>query len=190
MSARQPLRVLSHHMLSRTAITSWKKIGLFILVASIWLGIDLLTKQWALTSLNDGPKRILGPLWLRLARNSGSAFGLGSNYGAWIGFAAFAALAATLTVIRQFQTKVGIFFTGLMLGGALGNLTDRVFRADNGFLSGKVIDFIDLTWWPIFNVADIGIVVGLFGMATIVMINHSAVSEPEADNTEKSSETK
>lgn len=155
-------------------------MGLFVLVASIWLGLDLLTKQLALTFLDDGPQQILGPLWFRLARNSGSAFGLGSNYGAWIGFAALAALAATLIVIRQFQTKVGILFTGLMFGGALGNLADRFFRADNGFLSGKVVDFIDLTWWPIFNVADMGIVVGLFGMATLVMLNQSATSKPEA----------
>jgi signal peptidase II len=49
---------------------------------------------------------------------------------------------------------------GLVLGGALGNLADRVFRDGSGFLGGAVIDFIDLQWWPVFNVADIAVTVG------------------------------
>jgi signal peptidase II len=49
---------------------------------------------------------------------------------------------------------------GLVLGGAVGNLIDRVARADAGFLSGPVIDFVDLQWWPVFNVADSAVVVG------------------------------
>ena len=50
--------------------------------------------------------------------------------------------------------------SGLISGGALGNLLDRAFRGDDGFLHGAVIDFIDLQWWPVFNVADACIVVG------------------------------
>jgi signal peptidase II len=49
---------------------------------------------------------------------------------------------------------------GAVVGGAIGNIADRVFRSDDGFLQGAVIDFIDFQWWPVFNVADIGITVG------------------------------
>ena len=49
---------------------------------------------------------------------------------------------------------------GLVIGGALGNLADRAFRGHGGLLSGAVIDFVDLQWWPVFNVADSAIVVG------------------------------
>jgi signal peptidase II len=55
---------------------------------------------------------------------------------------------------------------GLVFGGALGNLIDRAFREGDGFLGGGVVDFIDLQWWPVFNIADAAIVVGallLFG---------------------------
>ena len=49
---------------------------------------------------------------------------------------------------------------GLVLGGALGNLVDRAFREGSGFLGGAVVDFIDLQWWPVFNVADTAVSVG------------------------------
>jgi signal peptidase II len=49
---------------------------------------------------------------------------------------------------------------GMVLGGALGNLSDRAFRGGGGFLGGGVVDFVDLQWWPVFNVADSAIVVG------------------------------
>ena len=47
-----------------------------------------------------------------------------------------------------------------MLGGAVGNLGDRLLRDADGFLDGRVVDFVDLQWWPVFNVADAAIVVG------------------------------
>ena len=53
----------------------------------------------------------------------------------------------------------------LVLGGALGNLADRAFRDGQGFLGGAVIDFIDLQWWPVFNVADAAITVGAATLA-------------------------
>ena len=49
---------------------------------------------------------------------------------------------------------------GCIAGGALGNLTDRLFRSDDGFLTGAVVDFIDVQWWPVWNVADMGVVLG------------------------------
>ena len=55
----------------------------------------------------------------------------------------------------------------VILGGALGNLLDRVFRADEGFLSGKVVDFIDVTWYAVFNVADIAVVCGAIALVAV-----------------------
>jgi len=64
---------------------------------------------------------------------------------------------------------LGQVAVGMVIGGALGNVADRLFRGD-GWLHGSVIDFIDPQWWPIFNVADIGVVVGgillVFGAIT------------------------
>ena len=57
---------------------------------------------------------------------------------------------------------------GMIVGGASGNVADRLLRGDSGFLQGSVVDFIDLQWWPVFNVADIGVVCGaiLLSIAT------------------------
>lgn len=62
---------------------------------------------------------------------------------------------------RTIGSKLGALALGLILGGAVGNLIDRAFRAGSGgFFSGAVVDFIDFQWYPIFNIADIGVVVG------------------------------
>ena len=70
----------------------------------------------------------------------------------------------------------GAVAAGLVAGGALGNLGDRAFRGDDGFLHGAVVDFIDLQWWPIFNVADSAIVVG--GILLVVVSMLTPVDEP------------
>lgn len=54
---------------------------------------------------------------------------------------------------------------GLIIGGALGNLADRIFRESNGFLKGEVVDFIDFQWWPVFNIADSAVVIGCLLLA-------------------------
>ena len=79
---------------------------------------------------------------------------------------AIALLAVVVVVlfllVRRLGARrtVGAVAAGLVIGGALGNLLDRAFRGDSGFLGGAVVDFIDLQWWPVFNVADAAIVVG------------------------------
>jgi signal peptidase II len=79
------------------------------------------------------------------------------------------ALAVVAVLLRsgRYATRPGTAVAiGLVAGGALGNLIDRAFRAGDGFLGGGVVDFIDLQWWPVFNLADAAIVVGallLFG---------------------------
>jgi signal peptidase II len=63
---------------------------------------------------------------------------------------------------RGTSSKLAAVGIGLVLGGAIGNLLDRAFRGDAGFMHGAVVDFIDFQWWPIFNVADMGVVIGGF----------------------------
>ena len=59
------------------------------------------------------------------------------------------------------RTRLAAVALAMIVGGALGNVVDRALRAGNGgFLGGSVVDFIDLQWWPVFNVADMGVVVG------------------------------
>lgn len=146
------------------------RLSLLLSIAALWLAADQLTKHWALTALDDDPRHVIWFLWLRLARNSGSAFGIASSYGVWIGLVGLAILASFFLVVRQLQGRASVVFVALIMGGAVGNLADRIFRADDGFMSGKVVDFIDLTWWPIFNLADTGIVVGLFGTAALFFV--------------------
>ena len=70
---------------------------------------------------------------------------------------------------------------GMVLGGAVGNLTDRLFRSDgNGFLGGHVVDFIDFQWWPVFNVADMGIVVGGLLLVFVADAHARRRADPDA----------
>ena len=76
-----------------------------------------------------------------------------------------AGVIATIVVVgmvlslRQSEGKMSIIAVGLIVGGAMGNIVDRLFRGD-AWLHGKVVDFIDLQWWPVFNIADAAICIG------------------------------
>lgn len=120
----------------------------------IWF-VDLVSKQWALSALSDHqPHRLIGSLlqfWL--TSNPGAAFSMGTG-ATWI-FTVFATTIAVAVVVKanQLRNMWWVIGFGGLLGGALGNLTDRVFRAP-GFPSGQVVDFIALPNFPVFNVAD------------------------------------
>jgi signal peptidase II len=134
---------------------------LFLAAAAAVLAVDQLTKIWALAVLDDRTIELVGSLRLRLTFNDGSAFGLGAGRTTLI---AVIAIAVSLVVAVAGWRAVGRWWgtgLGLVLGGALGNLVDRVFRSGDGVLGGRVVDFIDLQWWPVFNVADAAIVVGV-----------------------------
>jgi signal peptidase II len=130
-------------------------------VAAAVLALDQLTKAWAVDALADGHTiDLVGSLRLRLTINYGSAFSLADGRGPLISLLALVVVAVLLRTGRH-ATRPGMAIAlGLVLGGALGNLVDRAFRAGDGFLGGGVVDFVDLQWWPVFNVADSAIVVG------------------------------
>ncbi len=126
-------------------------------IAAAALAVDQLTKSLAVGALADGPIDVLWTLRLNLSFNSGAAFSAGRNLTPLITvagvllFGVLVVLAGRVATLRQ-----GVPL-GLLLGGAAGNLFDRLFR-DHG---GAVIDFIDFGWWPIFNVADIALSCGV-----------------------------
>lgn len=138
-----------------------RKLGLVAAIGALVILFDQLTKHWALNALQDGPIEVIGSLQFNLRFNPGAAFSLGSGgrFGPWIALLALV-VVSTLALGYPARFKLGAVAAGLIAGGALGNLIDRGFRGDNGFLHGEVVDFIDLQWWPVFNIADAAICIG------------------------------
>ena len=129
--------------------------------AAAVVAVDQLTKWWALESLDGG--RVVDLVWtlrLRLVFNTGAAFSSFQGLGPLLGVAAVAVAAALLLNRRLVSGRWSAIAAGCIAGGALGNLADRLFRSDDGFLTGAVVDFIDVQWWPVWNVADMGVVLG------------------------------
>lgn len=145
-------------------------------VAAAVIATDQLTKWWALERLPRGSIHVVWTLRLALARNTGAAFSIlsGKGVGPAIALAAVAVIAALALGIRNLRTPAGRVAAGLVIGGALGNLADRAFRSDHGFMQGAVVDFIDLQWWPVFNVADACVVVGALLIAAVATFHKPA----------------
>jgi signal peptidase II len=142
------------------------------LVAALTWGLDVASKIWAVNNLSSrNPVEILGSFFqLTLVRNPGAAFSFAT--GATIVFTGIAVAAAVAIIFYSSKiTSLGWANTlGLLLGGVLGNLTDRLFRSP-GFLKGEVIDWLELTHWPVFNLADSAIVVAAF-LAIVLTIRN------------------
>jgi signal peptidase II len=138
-----------------------RHLGTFLGAAAVVVVLDQLTKQWALSALADGPVDLVGSLRLNLVFNDRAAFSLG--FGSTTAIALFGcALVVALVVMGvRAEQRMWALGLGIILGGALGNLADRAFRADDGFLSGRVVDMVDLQWWPVFNLADAALWVGI-----------------------------
>ena len=128
-------------------------------MAAAVVAADQLTKLWAVAALEDGPVSVLGPVRFALTRNKAGAFGLG---GAFVPLLAVGATVLVVVLVLRgdlVRRPLLAVASGLVLGGAFGNLVDRVFRAP-GLLRGAVVDFVDLRWWPVFNLADSAITCG------------------------------
>jgi signal peptidase II len=129
-----------------------------LVVAGVVLGLDQLAKAWAVDALADGHSiEVVGEfVQLRLFRNPGAAFSFATG-STWI-FTVVAVLASVAIVraSRRLGSTLWALALGLLLGGALGNLVDRLVR-EPGFGRGHVVDFIDLPALFVFNVADASI---------------------------------
>ena len=161
------------------------------LVALIVIVVDQVSKQWALSVLSDGRHTaLLGrALGLVLVRNPGAAFSFATGQ-TWI-FALIASLvvAIIIRVSRNLASRSWAVALGLVLGGAVGNLIDRLLR-EPGFLRGHVIDFIDYGGYFVGNVADIAIVAAAAGIIVLSLggweidgTRAGAVDNPEAEAT-------
>ena len=124
------------------------------------LALDLVTKTWAVRELADGPVEIVGStVDLRLARNTGGAFSLFPTFTPALAIVAGVVTYFLVRTVRRTHDTLLLVALSLVLGGAIGNLLDRVFRSP-GFLRGAVIDFVHIGEWPTFNVADSAITIG------------------------------
>ena len=153
---------------------------LLIGVAVFVLTADQLSKWWAMETLDTRVIDLVGSLRFRLALNYGAAFSLSQGRGAVISLLALVVVGVLLRSGRHATRPLAAVALGLVLGGAIGNLSDRAFRAGDGFLGGGVVDFIDLQWWPIFNVADMGVVCGAFLLVLASWHEPDPAGEPDA----------
>lgn len=139
-------------------------------IAAIWLLLDQATKVLAVAQLPAGG--VTGAEWgifdLRLVRNPGGAFGIPGFPGLFLLVTALVLILVMRALPSTDRLSLAAAY-GLVTGGALGNVTDRILRPP-GFPSGDVVDFIDLGWWPVFNLADVGIVVGAVSIAILLTI--------------------
>ncbi len=135
-------------------------VVLWAAVAGAVLVLDQTTKWWAERALDDGQTRQLIGDWLqlRLTYNPGAAFSLGTGYTVLLTFIAIAVVIVVIRMARKLGSTGWAVALGLLLGGALGNVVDRIFR-DPAPLRGHVVDFIELPRWPVFNIADAAICV-------------------------------
>lgn len=147
---------------------------LIAVLAVTVLAADQFTKHLAIQGLpSEEPVPIIGEfLIFYLVRNPGAAFSLGEEV-TWIFTLALAAVAVVIVWLAatRVRSRLWAVALGLLLGGVLGNLTDRLLRAP-GFPVGHVVDFINTPWMmpAIYNVADIFIVTMMIGVSLLVLI--------------------
>ena len=145
---------------------------LFSLATFIW-ALDFLTKNWAIANLSTAPRKIIGSfLQLTLLRNPGAAFSLATGF--TIIFTSLS-IAVAIFIVRtaaRIHHPWWAVVAGLVLGGVLGNLSDRIFR-EPGFLYGHVIDWIQIPHWPVFNIADSAITIAA-GIAILLTARNIA----------------
>jgi signal peptidase II len=138
-------------------------IGLVIL-------LDQVTKSWAVAALADGRViHVIGSLQFSLGFNSGFAFSQGQGMGPLVGVFAIIAVLFLLRAVRKATTQLSAMALCAIVAGALGNIADRIFRGE-GWLHGRVVDFIDVQWWPVFNVADSSITVGACALIAAMLM--------------------
>jgi signal peptidase II len=151
-----------------------RRVGALLTVAVVVLGLDLATKLVAVAQLTETEmvEVVDGVLSLRLVRNPGAAFGVAQGLTFALTVIAVVVILVILRISRRLRSPGWAVGLGMVLGGAIGNLVDRIFRSP-GPLRGHVVDFLELPHFPVFNVADSAIVTGgvlmvllsLFGIA-------------------------
>ena len=167
------------------ALTGRRHLALLVTVcvAAAVIAADQAITSWALADLRH-PVHLIGPLGLALEFNSGTAFSLFAGAGDWLIPVVVVLVAAVGWLAWRTRRALFAVAYGLVLGGALGNLSDRLFRGHHG----DVVDFVTLSHWPTFNVADACITVGVILLIAGLLFPHGrtppsrpAQGRPEGD---------
>jgi signal peptidase II len=150
-----------------------------LLLSAVIVLLDQVSKAWALRDLADG--RIIHVIWtmqFNLTFNRGMAFSRGTGIGPIIGVVGLVIVVLLLLSLRRADNALTRVATGLIIGGAVGNILDRLFRG-YGWMRGAVIDFIDFQWWPVFNIADMAIMVGAATMIVAMLKYNSQIERTD-----------
>lgn len=147
-----------------------QRLRLLLAVAATLFALDLVTKIIVVARIRPGePVPIIGDfVELVLVRNPGAAFSMATGMTWLLTLIAAAVVIGVLRIGRTLRSTLWAIGLGGVLGGALGNLMDRLFRAP-GPLQGHVVDFVSVGWWPVFNVADSSIVCGAILLVTLTV---------------------
>ena len=145
----------------------------------IWI-LDIATKSWAVEQLaHREPIKIFGTFFqLTLVRNPGAAFSFATNATLLLSLIGIIVLLGITYFAPRITSKGWSIVLGLVMGGILGNLMDRIFR-EPGFLRGHVIDWMQLPHWPIFNIADSAIVVAAALSMVLTVKNISPITKKD-----------
>ncbi|MEU3472415.1 signal peptidase II [Rhodococcus sp. NPDC006774] len=156
---------------------------LLVAIAAVILLFDLVTKIVVVHYVKPGnPMSIVGDVvTLRLVRNPGAAFSMATGMTWLLTVVAVAVVIGVIKIGRTLRSPWWALGLGLVLGGALGNLIDRFFRAPGPF-QGHVVDFVSVGWWPVFNVADSSIVCGAILLVVLSLFGF----EPNGERVTKS----
>lgn len=173
------------------SIATGRTVRLLSVIAVLVLAADITTKVLAVARLSGRePVELLGGLvYLQLVRNPGAAFSLATGYTWVLTLVAVAVVAVIIRVARRLRSTGWAVALGLVLGGSLGNLTDRIFRSP-GPLQGHVVDMVSVFGpngrsFPVFNVADSGIVCGGILLVLLALLGReldgSRADDPDPD---------
>jgi signal peptidase II len=156
MHVREPLAPSA----SDAKVLSTRQSSIAAIAAAVLL-LDQVTKIWAVSALDNRTIDVVWKLQLRLVRNPGTAFSIGEGKGPLLGVLACVVVVVLVRLARQPRSLASAIGLALILGGAVGNIVDRIVRSPHGFLKGHVVDFVDFQFWPVFNVADMGVTCGI-----------------------------
>lgn len=164
----------------------YSRVTSAVVIIAAAFATDQLTKAWAISSLSGtrGIDLAFGAS-LRLAFNPGVAFGIGADAGAPLVVVIIILTAALLAWVLvgtiRGRDMASTAFLAVTAGGAVGNVWDRITRAGDVPLTGRVVDFIAVDWFAVFNVADIFTTLGIAGWALLLLFRPNARRTPDDD---------
>lgn len=160
--------------MSQSTVNPQKKVLLLALTIAL---VDQLSKYWMVTKLEGKASVVLLPIgatseegwiWLQVTRNSGAAFGFGASLTYLFAVLAILVIVLIYLMLKNFTNTYWLLVLGFMMGGAAGNLIDRVFRAPGAF-QGAVVDFIAVRNFSVFNIADSFITIAAIGIVILTL---------------------